>query len=98
VSRRASVTRIEEATGVVRMFAMKWIASNGSEMIYAGRDISLTPALQSETKRAMVTFYDQNDTHCSLDTGRVFVMNDHGRTIASYDLDDLSKGILIEGA
>ncbi len=64
------------------MFALKWIADNGAEMIYGGRDISYTPG--DAEKKATVTFYDENGTHCSFDAGRIFVMNDRGRTVADY--------------
>lgn len=78
-------------------FIIKWRASNGSEMLYSGRDISFSPngvgaarGNEMQMSRATVTFYDKNETFCSFDLGRIFVMNDNGKTIADYNLDALN--------
>lgn len=77
------------------MFTVKWIASNGAEMIYAAKDISFTPpqldpkaGCDSKGPRATVSFYlaDGSETHCSIDNGRVYVMNAFGKTVADYIL------------
>lgn len=74
------------------MFAVKWIAPNGSEMIYtADADVSYTPGGfappgQQSTTLPCVAFYTHG-SHLTLDSGRVFVMNANGRTVADYALD-----------
>lgn len=92
------------------MFTVKWIASNGAEMIYNARDVSYTPPGQlipanapnqdltraslCDPKRAIVSFYItgqqsniDGDSHCTIDNGRVYVMNQAGRTVADYVLE-----------
>lgn len=74
------------------MFTVKWIASNGAQMIYASKgDVSYTPPENvpngGNDGKAKVTFYiPEGDVHCTIDSGRVYVMNDAGRTVADYIL------------
>jgi hypothetical protein len=77
-------------------FIIKWRAWNGSEMLYSGRDISFSPnglcnGTHQDPALAKVTFYDKNDTFCSLDLGRVFVMNDNGKTISDWNLSAMNE-------
>lgn len=73
------------------MFTVKWIGDNDSEMIYAARDVSYSPPSDDKSK-AGVSFYilgsgeQKGDVHCSIDAGRVYVMNSSGKTIAHYEL------------
>jgi hypothetical protein len=71
------------------MFVVKWIMVDGSEKIFGGKEIKFTPAERCATKRPMVTFYNEEGTECSFDTGRVYVVNDLGKTVANYSLGDL---------
>ena len=88
------------------MFTIKWIASNGYEHLYRGRDVRYVPASQkdehSTTLRASVEFditgqtsNVDGDSRCIIDSGRVYVMNEAGRTVADYCLstDQFPKGI-----
>lgn len=79
------------------MFTIKWIASNGYEHLYRGRDVRYVPASQkdehSTTLRTSVEFditgqssNIDGDSRCILDTGRVYVMNEAGKTVADYCL------------
>lgn len=67
------------------MFSILWIAGNGSEMVYPAREISFTPADEAVSKTATISFYS-GDVHCSIDSGRVFVMNEQGATVRRYIL------------
>lgn len=50
-----------------------------------------------DIRRPCVSFYqigygDQNgDVHCTIDTGRVYVMNANGRTVADYHLSSVAQ-------
>lgn len=76
------------------MFTVKWIADNGSETLYAAaKDVHFTPADAQNASgsgavaKASVSFYlTDGDVHCSIDCGRVYVMNANGRTVADYVL------------
>lgn len=68
------------------MFTIKWISSEDDQMLYKGRDVSFTPALKRSepSERPCVSFYTDDGVHCTIDSGRVYVMNDAGRTVADY--------------
>jgi hypothetical protein len=74
------------------MFTVKWIADNGSEMLYQAKgDISYSPgrvrgAAGADEAKACVAFTDSDGVHCSIDAGDIFVMNELGKTVARYAL------------
>lgn len=68
------------------MFSIKWIADNGSEMLYRGGNVSYSPAKETESGKAVVHFEMDGGVGCSIDSGRVYVMNDRGCTVADYIL------------
>lgn len=77
------------------MYTVKWIGENGCQFLYGdARGVSYTPAKGTEpADKAKVSFYFKGeqsptpgDCHCILDSGRVFVMNEAGRTVADYTL------------
>lgn len=76
------------------MFTIKWVASNCEEMLYRGKDVSYSPG--EGERKATVSFNIDGDTHCTIDTGAVYVMNDNGRTVANYVLStkDWPHGIM----
>lgn len=71
-------------------FIIKWRADNGSEGLYSGRDISFSPAESVEARVNTVTWYDQNGNFHCFDSGRIFVMNDSGKTISDWNLTALN--------
>lgn len=79
------------------MFTVKWIASNGAEMLYEGSGISYTPAGEKAGggAKSQVSFDMAEGCHCSLDSGRVYVMNAQGRTVSDYVLstDEFPHGL-----
>jgi hypothetical protein len=89
------------------MFTIKWIAANGSEMLYRGMDVSFTPADQRGDgvkaggyERPVVSFQVDSGVQCSIDSGAVYVMNDAGKTVASYIIStqDFPRGIMPHAA
>lgn len=69
------------------MLTIKWISADGdNEMLYIGHSVSFTRKPEGENARPTVSFMGVNDVHCSIDSGRVFVMNEHGSTVADYIL------------
>lgn len=80
------------------MFTVKWIGDNGCEFLYGdARGVSYTPGTpRSEIEAASpakVSFYftgeqsqTPGDCHCIIDSGRIYVMNERGRTVADYVL------------
>lgn len=73
------------------MFTIKWIADNGSEALWQGRDINYTPAKENkETGKATLRFQlgpEAGESFCSIDNGRVYVMNENGKTVSDYFFD-----------
>lgn len=82
------------------MFTVKWIGEGGCEFLYGdARGVSFTPGTSKNIETgaqdtpAKVSFYftgetsqSPGDCHCILDNGRVYVMNERGRTVADYIL------------
>jgi hypothetical protein len=80
------------------MFTIKWIAGNGYEHIYQGREVRYVPASSKAEGSAFpnettvefdITGQSSNvegDSSCILDSGRVYVMNEAGKTVADYVL------------
>lgn len=76
------------------MFTIKWIASNGYEHLYRGSDVRFVPESTAISGKRTVEFdltgqtsNIEGDSRCIIDEGRVFVMNETGKTIADYHLD-----------
>lgn len=70
------------------MFTLKWVAGNGSQHLYADvANVDYTPPGESQNKTAAVAFdLPGINSSCSIDTGRVYVMNGDGRTVERYIL------------
>lgn len=76
------------------MFTVKWVAENGSEMLYESvGDVSFTPGSVRDAtsttgpNNSCVTFPSADSAvHTYLDTGTIYVMNDKGGTVATYRL------------
>lgn len=74
------------------MFTVKWIGDNGCEFLYGdARGVSYTAG--GADRKATVAFYcmgeqsvSPGDCHVTIDSGRVYVMNEKGRTVADYVL------------
>lgn len=90
------------------MFTVKWIGENGCEFLYGdARGVSFTPGTPTgdgrEERKAAVSFYytgeqsqTPGDCHCIIDAGRLYVMNERGRTVADYVLStkDFPHGLM----
>lgn len=69
------------------MFTLKWVAANGSQTLYSGVDeVNYSPATETESKKSTVSFRT-NGVHCSIDAGRIYVMNQDGKTVERYFLE-----------
>lgn len=69
------------------MFTIKWIASNGYEHLYRGRDVRYVPvSARSDVPGKTTVEFDVDGLCCTLDSGRVYVMNEAGKTVADYCL------------
>jgi hypothetical protein len=76
------------------MYTVKWIGENGCQFLYGdARGVSFTPG-NGQDDKAKVSFYFKGeqsatpgDCHCILEHGRVYVMNEAGRTVANYILE-----------
>lgn len=74
------------------MFTIKWKDKNGSEALWQGHGLNYTPAKENkETGKATLRFLlgpETGESQCSIDSGRVFVMNENGKTVADYFFDE----------
>lgn len=70
------------------MFTIKLVTDNGYQHIYRGRDVRFVPATAQNSAPAynVVQFDDAETGLITIGEGRVFVMNDSGKTVADYDL------------
>lgn len=76
------------------MFTIKWVAANGCQHLDAGVfNVDYTPAAEnSVSKKAQVSFdLPGINSTCTIDTGRIYVMNDEGRTVERYILEGDSE-------
>lgn len=66
------------------MFTIKWIRKDGVHLIYEGSGVAFVPA--SEREHAHLSFILEDGGMVTIESGRVFVMNGSGRTVANYVL------------
>ena len=72
------------------MFTLKWVAGNGCQHLYAGvANVDYTPASENTvSKKSQVSFdLPAIGSTCTIETGRVYVMNGDGRTVERYILE-----------
>jgi hypothetical protein len=78
------------------MFTIKHVLPNGDENLYEGTNPCFISDPQSEGRKTKGVFHftdDKSRVH-PINTGRVYVMNVSGSTIASYDLRHQAKSAL----
>lgn len=74
------------------MMTIKHITLSGEEFIYATTHVNLVPVAAREkpvggpTTSDIVWHYDADGRSHPLQGGTVFVMNEHGKTVARYDI------------
>lgn len=76
------------------MFTIKWVAENGCQHLYAGvHNVDYTPAAENTVSgKAQVSFdIPGPSVSCSIESGRIYVMNDEGRTVERYILEGDSE-------
>lgn len=69
------------------MMTVKHITLSGEEFVFATTHVNFIPgsAKHHVTTKASLWWYDESGSH-ELDDGSVYVMNEHGKTVARYML------------
>ena len=72
------------------MFTIKWVREGG-ETLYRGNEIRYNSGIYEgpqgpDGRNGELLFRRDDGVDCSLDVGNVYVMNDFGKTVASYYL------------
>jgi|SRR5215216_1443492 len=77
------------------MFTIKHVKTDGCEEIHAGylpSFVSKDSLEGRERGNAVVHFNDEKGSEQTLRWGKVYIVNDIGKTVASYDLGDSLLG------
>lgn len=77
------------------MFTVKWVAPNGCQHLYPDASsisympASYTPASENTVSgKAQVQFdLPGIGSNCSIESGRIYIMNEDGRTVERYILE-----------
>jgi hypothetical protein len=69
---------------------IKHISLTGEEFIYPTTHINVVPAAVKNCAPATTSVwrYDEDGRAYEIDGGSVFIMNEHGRTVARYSISD----------
>ena len=74
------------------MYSIRHVEKNGYESISPARSVSLDPASKENRNRPALLAYDEKgECHdAGFGDGIVYVMNENGKTIGVYNLDEMA--------
>ena len=68
------------------MLTVKIIKLNGDELLYEATSVGMIAKEQSRLQNKLVFFNHPTEASIYVEEGDVYVMNDHGKTIADYHI------------
>lgn len=72
------------------MFTIRHIERDNHQCLWQAKIVYLTPGERGEQER--VVFYQEGESDPNeIKTGMVYVMNDNGKTVAFYNLEDVRQ-------
>jgi len=66
------------------MLTMRYIESDGKEMVKEVEAVGRFPASESITNSDYLVYWNTDGQGCEIHDGTVYVMNENGKTIANY--------------
>jgi hypothetical protein len=80
------------------MMTIKHVDLHGEEFVYPTTHINFVPASAKNCAPASDSLwrYDEEGRASEITDGRAYVMNEHGKTVARYDLSDISLAKLAQ--
>lgn len=80
------------------MISIKHISPNGSHSISEAKAVTFCPAASKPPEEAVTILKDTvhvfgESSDIEIESGRVYVMNSGGKTIATYHLTELAPGV-----